>query len=133
MKVMPFLLRRTKDEVLADLPPKIIQDRYCDLSSLQLQLYEDFSHSQAKQEVSTLVQTYGGPDVPEAQAASPPTTHVFQVTFSDWADFPTMHTCSFFASSQPLGRRSRLRHVFLLLKALMFVETTGTAIPSEAL
>ena len=89
---MPFLLRRTKDEVLADLPPKIIQDRYCDLSPLQLQLYEDFSHSQAKQEVSTLVQTYGGPDVPGTKAASPPSTHVFQVTFSDLANFPAMYT-----------------------------------------
>lgn len=92
VKVMPFLLRRTKDEVLADLPPKIIQDRYCDLSPLQLQLYEDFSHSQAKQEVSTLVQTYGGPDVPEARAVNAPSTHVFQVTFCDWTDFLIMHT-----------------------------------------
>ncbi|KAL2547968.1 TATA-binding protein-associated factor BTAF1 [Forsythia ovata] len=31
-QVMPFLLRRTKDEVLSDLPEKIIQDRYCDLA-----------------------------------------------------------------------------------------------------
>lgn len=73
VKVMPFLLRRTKDEVLADLPPKIIQDRYCDLSPLQLQLYEDFSHSQVKQEVSTLVQTMEGLMFlnPELQALHP--------------------------------------------------------------
>lgn len=77
-QVMPFLLRRTKDEVLADLPPKIIQDRYCDLSPLQLQLYEDFSHSQAKQEISSLVEHYGGPDASEARTASAPSTHVFQ-------------------------------------------------------
>lgn len=92
VKVMPFLLRRTKDEVLADLPPKIIQDRYCNLSSLQLQLYEDFSHSQAKQEVSSLVQTYGGPDVPEPRAANAPSTHVFQVTFCGW----TFSSCIWF-------------------------------------
>lgn len=81
-KVMPFLLRRTKDEVLADLPPKIIQDRYCDLSPLQLRLYEDFSVSHAKKEVATLVQTYGGPEVSEARTTSSgPSTHVFQVRF----------------------------------------------------
>ncbi|XP_028126381.1 TATA-binding protein-associated factor BTAF1-like isoform X4 [Camellia sinensis] len=44
-QVMPFLLRRTKDEVLSNLPEKIIQDRYCDLSPVQLKLYERFSGS----------------------------------------------------------------------------------------
>ncbi|KAG6551134.1 hypothetical protein Mapa_007369 [Marchantia paleacea] len=78
-QVMPFLLRRTKDEVLADLPPKIIQDRYCDLSPLQLRLYEDFSRSQAKKEVSSLVQAYGGPEVTEASSGSGgASAHVFQ-------------------------------------------------------
>ncbi|KAG5519323.1 hypothetical protein PMAC_001948 [Pneumocystis sp. 'macacae'] len=41
-QVLPFLLRRLKEDVLDDLPPKIIQDYYCDLSSIQKQLYEDF-------------------------------------------------------------------------------------------
>jgi len=35
-QVLPFLLRRLKDEVLNDLPPKIIQDYYCELSQLQV-------------------------------------------------------------------------------------------------
>ena len=35
-QVLPFLLRRLKDEVLNDLPPKIIQDYYCELSPLQV-------------------------------------------------------------------------------------------------
>lgn len=35
-QVLPFLLRRMKDDVLQDLPPKIIQDYYCNLSSLQV-------------------------------------------------------------------------------------------------
>ena len=39
---MPFLLRRNKEDVLQDLPPKITQDYYCDLSPLQRMLYEDF-------------------------------------------------------------------------------------------
>ena len=46
-QVLPFLLRRLKEDVLADLPPKIIQDYYCDLSKLQQELYETFAKSQA--------------------------------------------------------------------------------------
>ncbi|KAF8636633.1 hypothetical protein AX17_003442 [Amanita inopinata Kibby_2008] len=46
-QVLPFLLRRLKEDVLNDLPPKIIQDYYCELSELQKQLYDDFSKSKA--------------------------------------------------------------------------------------
>ena len=35
-QVLPFLLRRVKEDVLQDLPPKIIQDYHCDLSPLQV-------------------------------------------------------------------------------------------------
>lgn len=35
-QVMPFVLRRTKAQVLHDLPPKIIQDIYCNMSPLQV-------------------------------------------------------------------------------------------------
>ncbi|KAI5064208.1 hypothetical protein GOP47_0020878 [Adiantum capillus-veneris] len=76
-QVMPFLLRRTKDEVLADLPPKIVQDRYCGLSPLQLKLYERFSNSQAKSEVSNLVQEYGVSGDSEG-SGSRTSSHVFQ-------------------------------------------------------
>lgn len=48
-QVLPFLLRRLKEEVLDDLPPKIIQNYYCDLSDLQKKLYDDFAKKQAKQ------------------------------------------------------------------------------------
>lgn len=48
-QVLPFLLRRMKEDVLKDLPPKITQDYICELSPLQEQLYEDFSRSQAHQ------------------------------------------------------------------------------------
>ncbi|KAF8402447.1 hypothetical protein HHK36_013403 [Tetracentron sinense] len=76
-QVMPFLLRRTKDEVLSDLPAKIIQDRYCDLSPVQLKLYEQFSGSDAKKEISTMVKdespnTEGNNPSPKASS------HVFQ-------------------------------------------------------
>lgn len=42
-QVLPFLLRRVKEDVLKDLPPKITQDLLCELSPLQERLYEDFS------------------------------------------------------------------------------------------
>ncbi|KVH91540.1 hypothetical protein Ccrd_006435 [Cynara cardunculus var. scolymus] len=78
-QVMPFLLRRTKDEVLTDLPEKIIQDRYCDLSPVQLKLYEQFSGSHAKHEISSMVQsneTEAGEG--EGKDTSKTSSHVFQ-------------------------------------------------------
>ncbi|KAK9467494.1 hypothetical protein V1512DRAFT_237084 [Lipomyces arxii] len=56
-QVLPFLLRRLKEEVLSDLPPKIIQDYYCDLSDLQKQLYEDFAKKQKNAVESDAVST----------------------------------------------------------------------------
>lgn len=54
-QVMPFILRRTKAQVLQDLPPKIVTDMLCSLSPIQHALYEDFQESQALSEVrSTL-------------------------------------------------------------------------------
>ncbi|KAF7530785.1 hypothetical protein G7054_g9506 [Neopestalotiopsis clavispora] len=47
-QVLPFLLRRLKEEVLDDLPPKILQNYYCDLSDLQRKLFEDFNKKQGK-------------------------------------------------------------------------------------
>ena len=47
-QVLPFLLRRLKEEVLNDLPPKILQNYYCDLSDLQQKLFEDFVRKQGK-------------------------------------------------------------------------------------
>ncbi|GFP81580.1 tata-binding protein-associated factor btaf1 [Phtheirospermum japonicum] len=72
-QVMPFLLRRTKHEVLSDLPEKIIQDRYCDLSPVQLKLYDQFSGSNVRQEISTMVKV--NDDTGGAPKAS---SHVFQ-------------------------------------------------------
>ncbi|MCJ1289291.1 TATA-binding protein-associated factor mot1 [Xylographa carneopallida] len=47
-QVLPFLLRRLKEEVLDDLPPKILQNYYCDLSELQKTLFEDFAKRERK-------------------------------------------------------------------------------------
>lgn len=56
-QVLPFILRRMKEDVLKDLPPKIIQDYYCELSPLQGQLYEDFYKSRARQSLKQAIDT----------------------------------------------------------------------------
>lgn len=65
-QVLPFLLRRLKEDVLNDLPPKIIQDYYCELSELQKYLYDDFSKSKAHLSVKDAVKddrpSKGGPE-----------------------------------------------------------------------
>ena len=66
-QVLPFLLRRLKEEVLDDLPPKILQNYYCDLSDLQKKLFESF----AKKEGKTLTD-HAGSDDKEAKQ------HIFQ-------------------------------------------------------
>ena len=47
-QILPFLLRRLKEEVLNDLPPKILQNYYCDLSDLQKRLFDDFAKKEKK-------------------------------------------------------------------------------------
>ncbi|KAK5209566.1 TATA-binding protein-associated factor mot1 [Exophiala xenobiotica] len=66
-QVLPFLLRRLKEEVLNDLPPKIIQNYYCDLSDLQKRLFEDFF----KKERKTVESSVGSSDKESKQ-------HIFQ-------------------------------------------------------
>ncbi|MBN3290028.1 BTAF1 factor, partial [Polypterus senegalus] len=76
-QVLPFLLRRMKEDVLQDLPPKIIQDYYCSLSPLQIQLYEDFAKSRAKVTVDETISTVSlseEVEKPKLKAAG----HVFQ-------------------------------------------------------
>jgi TATA-binding protein-associated factor len=66
-QVLPFLLRRLKEEVLNDLPPKILQNYYCDPSDLQKKLFEDFT----KKEQKDLAEKVGGADKASKE-------HVFQ-------------------------------------------------------
>ncbi|CAK4028869.1 TATA-binding -associated factor MOT1 [Lecanosticta acicola] len=66
-QVLPFLLRRLKEEVLNDLPPKILQNYYCDLSDLQKRLFDDFTKKEAK----SLQDMAGSPDKAAKQ-------HIFQ-------------------------------------------------------
>ena len=42
--MLPFILRRTKEASLPELPPKIIIDEFCPLSKLQRRLYVQFQH-----------------------------------------------------------------------------------------
>lgn len=66
-QVLPFLLRRLKEEVLNDLPPKIIQNYYCDPSELQQKLFEDFT----KKEQKTLAEKVGSSEKADKE-------HIFQ-------------------------------------------------------
>jgi TATA-binding protein-associated factor len=65
-QTLPFMMRRLKEDVLQELPPKIMQDYYCELSSVQKVLYEDFVNSQ-------------GDDFQDDHV---PKTHVFQVVMT---------------------------------------------------
>lgn len=56
-----------KEDVLDDLPPKIIQDYYCDLSPIQKQLYEDF----AKTQISEVIKRFKGEKIEKK-------SHIFQ-------------------------------------------------------
>ncbi|KAM9065654.1 TATA-binding protein-associated factor 172 isoform X1 [Sarcophilus harrisii] len=76
-QVLPFLLRRMKEDVLQDLPPKIIQDYYCTLSPLQVQLYEDFAKSRAKCDVDETVSSAALAEETEKPKLKA-TGHVFQ-------------------------------------------------------
>ncbi|KAM3606110.1 uncharacterized protein V6R79_010725 [Siganus canaliculatus] len=75
-QVLPFLLRRMKEDVLQDLPPKIIQDYYCNLSPLQVQLYEDFAKSRAKASVDDSISSASAEE--EEKPKLKATGHVFQ-------------------------------------------------------
>uniref|UniRef100_A0A1I8PPP2 TATA-binding protein-associated factor 172 n=1 Tax=Stomoxys calcitrans TaxID=35570 RepID=A0A1I8PPP2_STOCA len=58
-QVLPFLLRRVKEDVLKDLPPKITQDLLCELSPLQERLYEDFSRAHLNPEIKDCLENGG--------------------------------------------------------------------------
>ena len=69
--MLPFLLRRLKEDVLNDLPPKIIQDYHCNLSELQKRLYDAFTHSQALSSAQDAVKN-------GESSGAPGQKHVFQ-------------------------------------------------------
>lgn len=64
-----------KEDVLQDLPPKIIQDYYCDLGKVQQMLYEDFQASSASKQAIKSVEDDSGSS--EAGHTAAP-QHIFQ-------------------------------------------------------
>ena len=65
--------------MLQDLPPKIIQDYYCDLSRVQQSLYDDFQASKASDEaVKSLVDESNKEDADMEAPAATPQKHIFQ-------------------------------------------------------
>ncbi|RKP03993.1 hypothetical protein CXG81DRAFT_8812, partial [Caulochytrium protostelioides] len=82
-QVLPFLMRRMKEDVLDDLPPKIIQDYYCEMSGLQRMLYEEFCRVEGARLHAELTGN-ATDDAPNAEAVIPAAStasgsqHVFQ-------------------------------------------------------
>ncbi len=52
--IRPFMLRRTKNQVLQELPPKIEEIRKCELSSEQVKLYQDVINTRAQTLIAQL-------------------------------------------------------------------------------
>jgi len=77
-QVLPFILRRLKEDVLDDLPPKIIQDYYCELSPLQSKLYEDFTHSRLCKDVTKKSLNELADESVQVGAKAQSKSHVFQ-------------------------------------------------------
>ncbi|XP_055324394.1 TATA-binding protein-associated factor 172 [Sitodiplosis mosellana] len=75
-QVLPFILRRVKEDVLTDLPPKITQDLLCELSPLQERLYEDFSKTHLNSD--DLNECLESIDRSSDGSASVRKTHIFQ-------------------------------------------------------
>ncbi|OBA24561.1 hypothetical protein METBIDRAFT_135132 [Metschnikowia bicuspidata var. bicuspidata NRRL YB-4993] len=73
-QVLPFMLRRLKEDVLSDLPPKIIQDYYCELSDLQKILYKDFVSKQ-----KTVIEEEITKENPMDTVEDNSKTHIFQI------------------------------------------------------
>ena len=74
LKVMPFILRRTKDAVLKELPPKILQDVLVSPSALQAALLDVFGQGTAAQAAASALAQAGA-----VQHAADKAPHVFQV------------------------------------------------------
>ena len=74
-QILPFLLRRLKEDVLDDLPPKIIQDVECDLGDVQKQLYDEYVRSKSREEEEDEL----AENKEEEEGEAPGKQHVFQM------------------------------------------------------
>jgi TATA-binding protein-associated factor len=79
-QVLPFILRRVKEDVLKDLPPKIIQDYYCQLSPLQASLYDEFSKTLLGDELRSAAWSLQDGQTPAKKSSSSEeaSVHIFQ-------------------------------------------------------
>ncbi|CAA6657208.1 unnamed protein product [Spirodela intermedia] len=77
-QVMPFLLRRTKDEVLLDFLKRLFRTDTVILVLPSLSYNEQFSHSDAKKEISTIVEASDGSKTEETIPTPKATSHIFQ-------------------------------------------------------
>ena len=68
---------------MEDLPPKIIQDFYCDLSPLQTLLYEDFSHSTQGKKLREKIEKDEEEEEEGSGGDHKPKHHVLQVPILD--------------------------------------------------
>ena len=74
-QVLPFIMRRMKEDVLKDLPPKIIQDITAEMSPIQKLIYDDLLASSAiKSEISEFVSSST-----TAKEETPKNQHIFRV------------------------------------------------------
>jgi len=71
-QVLPFMLRRTKQQVLDDLPPKIIQDVLCPMSALQRELYAAYASAEQQALARLESQDRTPPSAAAEAAASAP-------------------------------------------------------------
>jgi len=112
LQVLPFILRRTKDQVLSDLPPKIIQDVLCEPTPFQAVLLAAALASAASPDLQALL---SAADAPAAAASPLAGTHLgsLQRLFKicshprlalDWGD--AAHVAAVKAHLSPAAARS---------------------------
>ncbi|CAH8588378.1 unnamed protein product [Schistosoma intercalatum] len=68
--VLPFMLRRLKEDVMQDLPPKIIQDFACKMTPIQRKLYETFQKTDEGQQMMNFVTASSGDFYSECRSSS---------------------------------------------------------------
>jgi SNF2 family DNA or RNA helicase len=67
-KVLPFIMRREKKDVLQELPDKIIQDFNCEMTPAQAKLYEVFENQNFGQFIEQSISTLGDGKVEAAES-----------------------------------------------------------------
>jgi TATA-binding protein-associated factor len=72
-QILPFILRRTKEEVLQDLPAKTIVNILCPLSALQKKMYEEVLQKYSQNDQTLLETILPPPSNPSSKLPTPPT------------------------------------------------------------